>query len=852
MALGLARMLGAAQQWRLAAQYARCEARAGFSGFRVFLLCLALGVGAIAAVGLMASAFQQGLVVEGRSILGGDVELTLTQRKAGLQELQFLKSQGTLSEVSSLRAMAHRVDGVSSALIDIKAIDQAYPLVGKMGFASKSYSLDDLRTSNTAAVDPILLGRLDLKLGDEIKIGDARFRIAAVIEAEPDRITTGLTFGPRVMLSKEALAVTNLVQPGSLVRWRYRLRFEVTKDATDRPEAFRVAANAAFPDAGWRIRDRSNSAPRIKRFVDRLAMLLTFVALTTLVVGGVGIGTATKTYLDGRVKTIAMLKCLGAPGGFIFKLYLILLLRLVILGSVVGLILGLLLTVGLGPMLQTLVPLPAKFAFYWQPLAVAGLYGLLVTLMFALWSLGSARAVPAAALFRAHIATLPAWPAAQYMIATVVLLAVLVALTFWLVLDPRFAVIYTGGVIGSFILFWGIAKLIVWGARKGTHVKLRLVRLALIQLRGAGLTTTSTVISLGLGLTLLVSLALIEGNFVRHLVKELPKTAPSFFFVDIQRDQLASLEEIVQKTKSVTKFDRVPMLRGRIMRLNGIDAEKIKAPPSVQWVLQGDRGITYAAAKPDEITLTQGKWWSTNYDGPPLVSFAQDIASGLGLKIGDEVTVNVLGREITAKIANLRHVEWGSLGINFVMLFSPNPVSQAPHNYLATLAMAKTDETRLMRQVAGKFANITMINVREILQSVNSLMEKLLFAAYVAAGLALFVGVIVLVGALASSQRARRYDAVILKTLGFTRPQLLRVYALEHGFLGIVTGVISAVCGSIIAFCLLEFVFHVPWNFLGFAVVITVIGAVFTTITLGLGGTWRVLGVRPARILHNE
>lgn len=850
--MGFAKIFGPVGQWRLALQYARCEARAGFSGFRVFLLCLALGVGAIAAVGLMAFAFQEGLVVEGRSILGGDVELTLTQRRAGPKELGFLKAQGTLSEISSMRAMAHRIDGASSALIDLKAIDQVYPLFGKVKFTAKEYHLDDLRTSGSVAVDAILLARLNLKLRDEIKIGEARFRIAAVIETEPDRIATGLTFGPRVMLSHDGLAATKLIQPGSLVRWRYRLRFSEAGDGTNKPELFRMVANKAFPDAGWRIRDRSNSAPRIKRFVDRLAMLLTFVALTTLVVGGVGIGTATKTYLDGRVKTIAMLKCLGAPGGLIFRLYLIHLMRLVVLGTIAGLLLGLLVTVGLGPMLQTLVPLPAKFGFYWQPLVVAGLYGFLVTLMFALWSLGSARAVPAAALFRAHVAALPAWPAARYMIATVVLLALLVALTFWLVLDVRFAVIYTGGVIGSFILFWSIAKLIVWGARKGTHVKLRLVRLALIQLRGAGLTTISTVISLGLGLTLLVSLTLIEGNFVRHLVKELPKTAPSFFFVDIQKSQLAGLEAIVKKTKSVTKFDRVPMLRGRIMRLRGIDADKIKAPPNQQWVLQGDRGITYAAAKPDEITLTTGKWWPADYDGPPLVSFAQDIATGLGLKIGDNVTVNVLGREITAKIANLRHVEWGSLGINFIMLFSPNPVAQAPHNYLATLTMAKSDESRLMRDIAGKFANITMINVREVLQSVNSLMEKLLFAAHVAAGLALFVGVIVLVGALASSQRARRYDAVILKTLGLTRPQLLRVYALEHGFLGVVTGVISAVCGSIIAFCLLKFVFHVPWFFLGFAVAMTVIGAVITTIILGLGGTWRVLGVRPARILHNE
>lgn len=839
-------------QWRLAARIAGREARTGFGGFRVFIICLALGVGAIAAVGLLAEAFRAGLVQEGRSILGGDVELTLTQRRATETEQRFLSAQGRLSEVATLRAMAHLPDGKDSALVQIKSVDQNYPLFGKVALSPQAQPLAALQKGANIVVDEVLLARLDLERGASVRIGAEVFKIAAVIKREPDRVSTGLAFGPRVLMSQESLAATQLIKPGSLVRWRYRLKLAEGELSVDGLEGFRNAVAQAYPNNGWRIRDRSDSAPRIKRFVDRLAMLLTFVALTSLVVGGVGIGTAAKNYLDGRVNTIAMLKCLGASGGLIFKIYLIHLLRLVLIGTVIGLVVGIAVTSGAGPLLENLLPLPAKFGIYWPPLVVAGLFGLAVTLLFALWSLGSAQVVPAAALFRARVAGLPNWPPLRYMVATIGLLAALIALIVSLVPSNKFAAIYAGGIIGSFVLFWAIAKVIVWGARRTNGGRLRILRLALLQIRSAGLAVIATVIALGLGLSLLVALTVIETNFVRHLVRELPKAAPSFFFVDIQSNQLQAFEAMVNGAAKIDKFNRVPMLRGRIVRLNDVPAEKIKAPQSVQWVLNGDRGITYALAKPPEIEVTEGKWWPEDYAGPPLVSFAEGIANGLGLKIGDQVTVNILGREITAKIANLRRVEWGSLGINFVMLFSPDPVSGAPHSHLATVAMNGEAERDFMRQISAKFPNITVIRVKEVLQSINELMEKLLIAARVAAALTLFVGIVVLMGAVASGQRARRYDAVVLKTLGLTRPDLMRVYLLEYAALGVVTGLAAAACGAVIAFGLLEFVFKVPSITVGFTSFLVIIGAVVLTILFGLSGTWRILAVRPARMLHAE
>jgi putative ABC transport system permease protein len=837
--------------WPLAFRLARREARTGFGGFRIFILCLALGVGAIASVGLLAAAFQQGLIDEGREILGGDVELTLVQRRISDKERAFLRRWGKLSEVASMRAMAHRTDGKDATLVEIKAIDGAYPLTGQYRFKDKSLSLAALRKGPAIAADQILLDRLGVKPGERLKIGDQNYRIVGAIAAEPDRLGTGLSFGPRVLMSSLFFKQTGLVKPGALIRWRYRVNFSETAARNGGVAAFRVQA-ARFPNAGWRIKDRSNAAPRIKRFVDRLGTLLTFVAMTALVVGGVGIATAAKSYLDGRIRTIATLKCLGAPGGLIFRLYLVHLMRMVLIGGAIGLVLGLIFSFFAGPLVQTLSPLPARFAIYWLPMGVAMAYGIGITLLFAVWSLGLARAVPAATLYRAHIAGLPRWPGIGYLIATIAILAVLVALTFWLVPNIKFAAIYIGGVIGSFVLFWIIAHGLVRLARRVEFKQSRTLRLALIHLRGASMTTVSTVIALGLGLTLLVTLALIQGNFVRHLLNELPKSAPSFFFVDIQRDQMPGFEAAIRQGGAVKSFHAVPMLRGRIVRLNGVPAAKIKAGPGARWVLRGDRGITYAATKPQGVELSEGRWWPEDYSGPPLVSFAAGVASELGVKLGDSVTVNVLGREITARIANLRNVNWGSLGINFVMVFDPGEIKNAPHTYLATLAMAERDEARVMREVAEKFANITIVRVREVLQSVNDLLAKLLLAARLAGGLTLITGIAVLIGALASGQRRRRLDAVILKTLGLKRGELLKVYVLEHLLLAAVTSLFAVLCGAGIAFGLLKLVFHVPWQMIWPSVAVTVLGAVLLTVLLGLAGTWRILGVKPARILHQE
>jgi putative ABC transport system permease protein len=362
------------------------------------------------------------------------------------------------------------------------------------------------------------------------------------------------------------------------------------------------------------------------------------------------------------------------------------------------------------------------------------------------------------------------------------------------------------------------------------------------------------VLSLGLGLALLVTLTLIDGNLRRELTGNLPERAPNFFFVDIQGSELDGFRTVLETNMPGGKIIEVPMLRGRVMELNGVDVAKVKVPPEGQWVLRGDRGITYARNVPENSTLTTGEWWPQDYDGEPLVSFAAQEAGELGLKIGDTVTVNVLGRNITARIANFREVQWESLGINFVMVFSPNTFAGAPHSWLATLAdpdATTAEEARLLNEVTRSFPGVTSLRVKDALDIVNDIVSQLAVAIRAAAAVALVASVLVLSGALAAGNRARVHDAVVLKTLGATRRTLIRAFSLEYAIIGLATAVFALLAGGVAAWFVIARIMNLPSAFLPEVALSTVVLALVLTVGFGLVGTWRVLGHKAAPVLRN-
>ncbi|PWR18824.1 ABC transporter permease [Zavarzinia compransoris] len=837
---------------RLAVTLARRELRAGVRGFRIFLACLILGVAAIAGIGNLGRAVEAGLAAKGQDLLGGDIELRLVQREATAGEEAYIAGKAVaVSTVRQMRAMARRVGGAEGrTLVELKAVDGAYPLYGSLGLEPAQSPTDAFARRDGlpgAAVDAVLLTRIEAAVGDTITLGDAQFRVSAVIAAEPDIGSDAFGLGPRVMIAMADLPATGLLQLGSQISTSYRLKLPPGTDA----RALAEDLKADQPDAGWRIRNSSNAAPGIRQFVDRLGQFLTLVGLTALVVGGVGVGSAVRAHMATKTRTIAILKSLGAPAGLVFAVFLIQVTAIALVGIAIGLAVGALLPVALGGVIGAALPIPAEIGIYAEPLLLASAFGLVIALLFALWPLARAREVPAAHLFRDLVAPDRVLPRKRYLAMMAALVVILIGLALATANEISFGLYFILGTLGVFVLLrlaglavTAIAARLPRPARPGA-------RLALGNLHRPGAATGSVVLSLGLGLTLLVAVALVQFNLQNQVTERLPSAAPSFFFVDIQTDQIEAFTTLVTGIEGTADLKAVPSMRGRITRIKGVPADQYPVKPDGRWALRGDRGVTYAAVPPEGASLSAGAWWPADYRGAPLVSFDAALAEAMDLSIGDRITVNLLGRDIEAEIASLRRIDYTTLTINFALVFSPGMLEAAPHNFLATVRASPEAEPKVFRAVTDRFPNISVIRMKEALETVDGMLRQLALAVQVTASVTLVAGLFVLAGALAAGHRQRLYDAVILKTLGASRAQVLAAFSLEYAVLGLATGLVALGAGTAAAYGVMVGVMRSSFTFDPLIAVLAAAAGIVLTVGLGLAGTWGALAGRPAPVLRS-
>ncbi|MGH6775210.1 ABC transporter permease [Brucella tritici] len=847
--------MSAAKSFSLALRFALREMRGGLSGFYIFLACIALGVAAIGGVNSVARSVSTGIASEGQSILGGDVSFALNQREVSAEERAFIEKQGRMAESATMRSMARMPDGSDQSLVEVKAVDAAYPLYGELKVQPQQ-SLADMTGEKDgiygAAVAQDFLNRMDLSLGAKVLLGSQTFELRGLIESEPDLLSSGFNFAPRFLVSLDGLRASGLIQPGSLVDHIYKVALPDGAPDAAIAEVRRQAA-ADFPDAGWNIRSRANAAPALSANIERFSQFLTLVGLTALIVGGVGVANAVRAYLDGKRGVIATFKSLGAPARFAVLVYLVQIMVIGFIGIVLGLILAAIIPYAAAMALANYLPVAGGGGFFPGALALAAVFGLITTLAFAIIPLGRARDIPATALFREQGFEQRGLPPLLYLGLAVLLIAALAGLALYVAYDRRIAAIFIVSAIAAFGVLRLVADGIRWLARRVPRVRSTALRLAVGNIHRPGALTPSVVLSLGLGLTLMVAIALIDGNLRRQVTENIPAQAPDFFFVDIQNRDIGDFTKLVSGIVPDGKLTSGPMLRGRIVAFNGTNVRDMTIPPEAAWVLRGDRGITFSNTVPENSTLTEGEWWPADYSGEPLVSFAEREGKELGLKLGDTVTVNVLGRNINAKIASFRQVQWETLAMNFVMVFSPNTFAGAPATWLATLTIPDSQKNLapdVLRQVTKIWPAVTTVSVTDALNVANDLISQLATAIRAAASIALAASVLVLGGALAAGNRARVHDAVVLKTLGATRGTLITAYVLEYMLLGLATALFALVAGSAAGWYVVVEIMKLKASFLPDVALMTVAIALVLTVGFGLAGTWRVLGQKPAQVLR--
>lgn len=828
----------------LALRFALRELRGGLTGLRLLAVCLFLGVAALAGVGSLSAAIVEGLSLRGQEILGGDVSVEVGARRGTDAERAAFAEYGDVSEGVRMRAMVGEVGAETRVLGELKAVDRLYPLYGDFRLVG-GRPLQEALNGQSAVVAEALADQLGLAPGDRIELGNATLTVTGVIENEPDRAGVGFSLGPTVMISTDTLPATGLVQPGSLFSYTYRIRMPATADIT----AVEPAVKERFPEGNFDVDDRSNGAPGVRRFVERLGQFLTLVGLTALVVAGVGVGNGVASYLDAKSGTIATLKSVGATSTLIFQSYLLqvglVALAAVIAGSAVGAVVPWVIVLLAGDAL----PAPPELGLYPLPLLSGAAYGLLIAIAFALWPLAKARIVPAARLFRAGVEP-TRWPGWPVFLAVSAAAGAIAALAIFQAREKMFAAMFIVAALGLLLVLTLLAAGVRWVAAKLPRPKDTLLRLAIANLHRPGALTRQLVVALGLGLTLFATLAVIETNLTGQINRSIPARAPSFFFLDIPVADVPAFEALVRRNAPDAELRLVPSLRGPVVAVDGKRVSEMTDIPDGAWILRGDRGLTYSNDIPESNRVVAGRWWPAGYDGPPLVSLDVEAARALGIGVGDTLTVSVLGVEVTAEIASLREIDWDSLGFNFVMIFSPNTLQGAPHSFMATAAVESADERPLYRAATRSFPTVSVIRVKDVIETAAGMLTQLSAAVRSAASVAVAAGIAVLVGALAAGRRARTYDAVLLKVLGATRGQVLRALLIEYGVLAAIVSGLAFAIGTAGGWYVVTQVFDLEWQPDWLPVLLTVLVGAAVTVLLGLAGSWSSLSARPNRVLR--
>lgn len=826
--------------WTLAMGLARRDLRARFRGLRLLLVCLFLGVGALAAIGSLASSIESELASRGQVLLGGDVEFEIGQRRAEADERKAIMAIGRVSETVRMQSMAIR--DTQSVPIELKGVDGTYPLYG-------SLRLTDGRIASAPQVDTAWIGtaladRMNVRPGETIRLGRATFKIGGIIADEPDRLGEGFTLGPVVIVSNEGLTRTGLIQPGSLYQTKYRVRM-----ADGSPKTAVEAFERRFAEAGWETRTRDRAAPGASRFVDRMGDFLTLVGLAALAIAGIGIGGGVSSYLTARRQSIATLKVLGATSAIVARVYLVQIAVVAAVGIVAGLIVGMAATPLLVALAEQVLPVAPDFAVQPAPLMLSALYGFLIALGAAALPLVEGADVPAAGLLRGAIDGRGGnrWRAFGWMALAASILIATVLLTS---AQPALSSAFLASVVGALLLLAALGWAIRALASRAPRPEQPLLRLAIAGLYRPGARTVALVVALGLGLTLFVLLAAIRTSLDANIQRTVPARAPALFALDVPRDRMTEFAQTIRVAAPTANISTVPLLRGTVIAYGKTRVADLQQLPPDAFILRGERGITYAAGLPTGSTLTQGNWWPNDYQGPPLVSVEAVQAKALGLAIGDPLTVSVLGQEVTARVASFRTVQWDTMGFNFVLVFSPGTFAAFPHNLSATVNMPPAQTGAVMRALLPRFPSVSVIEVGGVLKQVQEVVRQLSTAIAAAASVTILAGIAVLIGAITAAREMRIYDAVMLKVLGATRAQILGVQAIEYILLSMIVAGVALVLGLGAAWYVVVQIFQFAWLPDVAAVLLTLGAGVGLTLIIGLLGSLPILAARPAQALR--
>ncbi|MDP1768108.1 MAG: FtsX-like permease family protein [Nitrospirota bacterium] len=877
------------------------ETRGAWRHFLYFFACIAIGVGALVGVSLFGMNVDRAVTKEARGLLGGDVEIRLTHplTLAGHRVLDSLGERNIVfTHVSELIAMAARTTQQPSGaqatqIIELKAIESAYPLYGAIRL-DPAQSLDVLLHPDEhrcggqacfgAVVQESLLIRMGLSVGDQLKIGHVRFLITGIVRTEPDRMANAFSLGPRVMIAQEGLRAAELIKPGSRVRERYLVK--IPPGIALEPLITELRGRLATDSV--RISSYRAAQPQLRQFLDQLSRYLGLIGLTALFIGGLGVGTSIHAFLRDKLRTIAILKALGADSTMVVSTYVV---QTIILGSV-GSFAGILLGIGLQRVFPPLMAglfssnlldqLGVSSELSWSsiwPIMKGATLGLLSTLLFTLWPLLKTRNIHPGAIFRrdAEQASVEqkAAPSRWWVrwgltdrvnvgTAAGIILG-LCALSVWQAGSWSIGFLFLGALSFAIVLLFLCARIFVRLLGWMPLPRVLSLRYAVGNVVRPGGQAAGIMVAIGIGAMMIVTVTLVEQALLYQVQESRPADAPTFFFIDIQPDQAQEFLSLVHRQIGEVIPELTPLVRSRLHAINGhiIAAEEGvqkdekrlegKEERGRQWYLTREYVLTFLEQLPKDNRLVKGEWWKPGQVfSTPQVSIEEEAANHLGLEIGSLVELDIQGTTLSAEVSSVRKVEWGNFSTNFYMIFSPGALEGAPHTYVATVRVSPDQEVPLQQAVVALFPNVSAIHIGDVLDSFARVLDRLSLAIRAVALFCVVAGGLVMAAALAATRYRRLYESVILKALGATRGLIGRAFAIEYVLLGTVAGLIGLSLGTVLSWAVLRYLFDLPWTLhpqvLGIGLFLTML----LTLVVGFASTYRILGQRPLAVLRHE
>jgi len=849
------------------------ESRGSRGRLLFFIACLSIGVAAVVAVAGLSGSLDDGIRSEARQLLAADLAIEgrhpipphLDLAAAGLAGAE----RTDIEETVTIVAAPPRAGGQPgrSQLVELKAVSGNYPFYGQLVIEPR-HPLSQLLTPQTTVVASELLARLGLEVGDSLRIGGKPFQIAGIVLSEPDRISISMTLGPRLFLSGAGFRRAGLAGYGSRIEHRTLLKvpagFPLSALDAAKEKLQRTLPEPTF----YRIETYREAQPALRESFARVERFLGLVALLSLFVGGIGVAQSVRAWLAGRLDAIAVLKCLGMRPREIFPLYLGQTALLGLAGSLAGIAVG----VAVQLVLPSLFPdlIPAELVRPWQPTALLrGLtLGVGVAVLFSLPPLSAVLRVPPARVLRRDAEPLPGhrW----VMVATLAALA----LGVWLMASVQarswdLGARFTGGVAGATLALSLGAWLITRSVRRLPRESLRRpwLRHGVAALARPGAPTFSAIVALGLGVLVVLGMSLVQRRLNEQLSAELPKEAPSAFLVDIQPAQWPGVEKLLHE-QGATRLQSVPVVMARIAAIDGQPVEELthrdrpetggeergrrgdRRDGSRRWALTREQRLTYMRTLPEDNQIVEGVLW-----GDPQraeVSVEQDFAADLGLRLGSTIRFDVQGVPVELTVTSLRTVNWRTFGINFFLVVEPGVLESAPQQRLAAFQLPLGSEQRVQDLLAASYPNVTLLRIREILDKVAQVMDRIGLGIRFLGGFTVLAGIAILAGAISAGSLRRGREVALLKTLGMTRRTVLGTFAVEYALIGLVAAVIGAVGGTLLSWGVLKRGFDLTWSFQPAPFTLAIAGAILLAVAAGVAASARAIERRPIEVLRDQ